>query len=201
MKAVKYFALYIFSCSILFSCKPKEQEKHSLHETTKDYFLVRDQSKYFFTEFNDTNQTILYSSKNFINSQANPDIENSEIMVYDLEASAGKPKFTVRCESGGSEFKDRIALLTNIDGNISIAAVFFNQGGNFSISNGSGDSIFTHSSYLIKDKLFTDVVRVKLNPSHPLYTELFFAKQIGFIGRKEKKDDKFYYVKQHSINK
>ncbi len=201
MKAIKYFSLYIFSCSVMFSCKPKEQTKHSLHESTKEYFLVRDQSKYHFTEANDTSQTITYTSKNFINNQANPDIENSEIMVYDLDAGAGKTVFTVRCESGGSEFKDRIALLANNSGSISIAAVFFNQGGNFSAANGSGDSIFFHSNYLLNDKLFNDVVRVKLNPSHPAYTELYFAKNTGFIGRKEKKDDKFYYAKRYSVNK
>ncbi len=199
MKAIKHFTLYIFSIILLFSCKPKEQAKHSLHQSTKDFFGVKDQSKYVFTEVGDTNVSILYTSKNFVNSQANPDIENSEIMIYDLDGGAGQPAFTVRCESGGSEFKDRIALLSIIDGKTSIAAVVFNQAGNFTTANSAGDSAIFHPTYTINNQVFNDVVRVKLNPANPLYSEIYYAKHIGLIARREKKDNKFFYVKRYTV--
>jgi len=200
MKAIKYFALYISTVSIFFSCKPKDQAKHSLSGSTKEYFDIKNQSKYYFTEISDTNTTIVYTSKNYVNSQANPDIENSEILVYDLDAGAGYPVFTVRCESGGSEFKDRIALLANIDGTLNIGAVVFNQNGNFSTTNSVGDSAFLYPTYTINGKIFNDVIKVKLHSSNPLYSEIFYAKHIGLIGRKEKKDNKFFYVKRYQIN-
>ncbi len=201
MKAIKYFTLYIFSISIFISCKPKEQAKHSLHSSTKEYFSIKDQSKFYFTEISDTNITIQYTSKNYINNQANPDIENSEIMVYELDGGAGQPAFTVRSESGGAEFKDRIALLVNIDGTLSIATVFFNQGGTFTSTFASQDSILFHDTYTINGQLFNDVLQMKLHSSNLLYSELFFAKHIGLIARSEKKESKFFYVKRYQVNR
>jgi hypothetical protein len=201
MKAIKYFGLYIFSVSLLFSCKPKEQAKHSLNGSTKEYFEVKDQSQYVFADYSDTTITVSYTTKNYFNSQANPDIENSEILFYDLDAGAGKTYFTVRCESGGSEFRDRIALVANNNGNISIAAILFNQGGNFTTSNGSGDSVLLYPTYTIKNRTYSDVIRVKLNPSNPDYRETLFAKHIGLIGYMEKKDNKYFFLKSYQINK
>src|SRR5687768_11893626 len=101
MKAIKYFCLYIFPIALICSCRPKEQAKHSLNSSTKEYFDVKNNSKYIFTDYSDTNVSITYTSGNYINSQANPDIENSEILLYDLDGGAGNPPFTVRCESSG----------------------------------------------------------------------------------------------------
>jgi hypothetical protein len=201
MKAIKYLSLYIFLPLSFVACKPKEQAKHSLGSSTKEYFDVKNDSRYVFTELSDTNISINYTSKNYVNNQANPDIENSEIMVYDLDGGAGQPVFTVRCESGGSEFKDRIALLANIDGQLSIASVLFNQGGNFSVTNGNGDSVFVHPTYTIKDQIFSDVIRIKLSPSHPMYREILFAKNIGLIARIEKKENRYFYLKRYKINR
>ena len=198
MKAVKYFAFYLFLTAFI-ACKPKEQTKHTLHPTTKDYFEVKNGSKYYFTEAGDTSQTFEYTAGNFVNQQANPDIENSEILVYDLSGVGKQPLYTIRCETGGSEFKDRIALVVKSGDTSILGAVVFNQGGNFTTIAGSGDSLTLYPSYILNGKLFDDVIKVKLF-NNPLYREIYYAKGIGLIGRKEKAGDKFYYVKRYQIN-
>lgn len=197
MKAVKYFAFYL-SLAVFAACKPKEQAKHSLHQTTKDYFEVRNGSKYYFTEASDTNLTIEYTAGNYVNQQANPDIENSEILVYDLSGAAKLPTYTIRCETGGSEFKDRIALIVKSGDTSTLGAVVFNQGGNFTTIAGTGDSLIMYPAYVLNGKLFNDVIRIKLF-DNPLYREIFYAKGIGLIGRKEKAGDKFFYLKRYQI--
>ena len=111
MKAINYFILNIFGLSIFFSCQPQDQQQHDLDSSTKAYFEVKNNSKFIFTELSDTNLNIEYTSSNYTNARSNPDIENTEILFYDLNAS-NQATLTMRCQSGGTQFKDQIALIT-----------------------------------------------------------------------------------------
>ncbi len=198
MKAAKKIIPFVFSGLLVFSCTPDKQTPQKLDPITKEYFEVKNGSIYVFTEVSDTNITQVYTSQNYINTQANPDIENNEIMVYDL-VSSGLPKFTVRSESGGAQFKDRIALITIDNDTTFIGPITYNVGGTFSTGVNSGDSVFKYNKYVINGQSFDSVVRVK-PIANPRYKEVFYAKRIGLIARKEK-NNKFYYVKRHRIIK
>lgn len=198
MKAAKKIIPFLASGLLVFSCTPDKQTPQKLDPVTKDYFEVKNGSIYVFTEVGDTNITQVYTSQNYINTQANPDIENNEILVYDL-VSSGNPTFTVRCESGGAQFKDRIALITTHKDTTVIGPITYNVGGTFSTGVNSGDSVFKYNKYVINGVEFDTVVRVK-----PLvnarYKEIFYAKRIGLIARRET-NNKFYYIKRHRIIK
>lgn len=199
MKAIKHFIVLLSISTFVFtSCKDRTQNVQKLDESTRAYFEVKNDSKYVFTELSDTNISITYTSKNYINNTANQDIENNEIMSYEMEAN-GFPVLTFRSESGGLQFKDRIAMLTKINDSMVIGPVMFNLGGVFSAGFNSGDSITQYATYNLNGYVYNDVVRVKPY-SNLLYKEVFFAKNIGLIGRKEK-NGKFYYLKRYTINK
>lgn len=198
MKAIKYLSVLFFLSVVLFSCKPQDQQKHSLDPNTKAYFDVRNGSKYTFTQPGDTNVVYQYSTSNYNNSQSNPDIENSEILSYDLNA-AGQPKITIRAESGGTQYRDRIAVVTNRNDTNFVGPIIFNLDGSFSTIANSGDTVFTYPTYTINGKVFNDVVRVKLFNTE-IYREVFFAKNIGLIARKER-NGTFYYAKSYNVIK
>lgn len=197
MKAINLFVLNILFICLFVSCKPQDQQQHDLDPSSKAYFEIKNNSKFIFTEISDTNISIEYNSGNFNNNRANPDIENSEIMFYEL-TSPGQPKFTVRCQSGGTQFKDQIALVTNFNDSTVIGPVFFNLGGSFGPGQNSGDSVFQYANYTIGSAVYTDVIRIKLL-NNIRYHEVFFAKTIGLIARKEK-SGKFYYVKRYRLS-
>lgn len=182
----------------MISCSPDKQTKQSLDPTTKEYFEVKNGSIFVFTDSADTTQSIVYTSQNYINTQSNPDIENNEIMVYEL-VSPGKPKYSIRSESGGAQFKDRIALVTNSNDSNTIGPITYNLGGVFSTGINSYDSVFQYPTYTIKGITFNDVVRLKAF-QNPRYYEIYYAKNIGLIARKEK-NNKFYFVKRHRVIK
>ncbi len=198
MKAIKYLSVLFFLTSILISCKPQNQQKHSLDPVTKEYFDVKNGSKYYFSEIGDTNVVSEYTVSSYNNSQSNPDIENSEILSYDLTAT-GQPKITLRAESGGTQYRDRIAMITNRNDSNFVGPIIFNLGGAFSTIATSSDSVFTYPTYKINGKTFTDVVRVKLFYAN-FYREVFFAKNIGLIARIES-NGKMYYAKKTVIIK
>lgn len=199
MKAAKKFIVYIAASALFASCGTDKQAPQKLDATTKAYFEVQNGSIYVFTETGDTSISIVYTSENYINTQANPDIENNEIMTYSL-VSANKATYSIRCESGGAQFKDRIALITQQNDSTIIGPVVFNSGGNFSTGvNNTADSAVYYPTYTINGRVFNDVVRVKPR-TNIKYIEVFYAKNIGLIGRKEK-NNKFYYLKRERIIK
>jgi hypothetical protein len=195
MKAINYFILNIIGLSIFVSCQPQEQEQHDLDSYTKAYFEVKNNSKFIFTDLSDTNINLEYTSSNYTNSRANPDIENSEFLFYDLN-SPNQATLTMRCQSGGTQFKDQIAMITKKNDSTVIGPIIFNLGGKFTPGSGSGDSVFQYPTYQINSTIYTDVVRVKLY-NNIKYKEIYFAKNIGLVIRKEK-TNKTYYVKRYS---
>jgi hypothetical protein len=195
MKAINYFILNIIGLSIFFSCQPQDQQQQDLDSSTKAYFEVKNNSKFIFTELSDTNLSIEYTSSNYTNGRSNPDIENTEILFYDLNAS-NQATLTMRCQSGGTQFKDQIALITKKNDSSVIGPIVFNLGGEFAPSLGSGDSVFQYPTYQINATIYEDVVRVKLY-NNIKYKEIYFAKNIGLVIRKEK-NNKTYYVKRYS---
>jgi len=199
MKAAKNFIVYIAASAFLCACGTDKQTPQKLDQTTKDYFEVKDGSIYVFTEVGDTSISTVFTSQGYINTQANTDIENNEILTYSL-VSPGKATYSIRCESGGAQFKDRIALITQQNDCTIIGPVVFNSGGNFSTGvNNIIDSAVYYLTYTINGRVFNDVVRVK--PKNNIrYVEVFYAKNIGLIGRKEK-NNKFYYLKRERIIK
>ncbi len=199
MKAAKNFIVYIAASAFLVACGSDKQTAQKLDPTTKDYFEVKNGSIYVFSEVGDTSISSVYTSEGYINTQANTDIENNEILTYSL-VSAGKATYSIRCESGGAQFKDRIALITMQNDSTIIGPVVFNSGGNFSTGvNNIVDSAVYYPTYTINGRVFNDVVRVK--PKNNIkYIEVFYAKNIGLIGRKEK-NNKFYYLKRERIIK
>lgn len=194
MKAINYFVLNIICISVFISCKPDEQQESNLDSATKDYFEIRDNYKFIFTESSDTTISIEYTSSGFNNSRANPDIENTEIMFYDLNANV-KPKYTIRCQAGGGEFKDQIALVTFYDDSTYIGPVFYNVNGDFVPGQKTGDSVLIHSSYNLNGVVYPDVIRVKMF-AHLKYKEAYFAKGLGLIGLRLK-NNKLIYVKRY----
>ncbi len=198
MKAIKYLTVLFCLMAILFSCKPKAQQKHTLDPTSKEYFDVKNGSKYIFSEVGDSNVSIEYITSNYVNAQSNPDIENNEILTYDLNA-VGQPKISLRVESGGTQYKDRIALITTRNDSNFIGPIIYNLGGNFTTLPGSYDTIERLPTYRISDKVFENVVRIVI--FYPvLYREVYFAKNIGLIAKREK-NGKLYYARKYFINK
>ncbi|MFM6984130.1 MAG: hypothetical protein ACKOXF_08350 [Chitinophagaceae bacterium] len=198
MKAAKNFIVYIAASAFLVACGSDKQTPQKLDSTTKDYFEVKNGSIYVFTEVGDTSISTVYTSESYINTQANPDIENNEIMTYNL-VSPGNATYTIRCESGGAQFKDRIALITQKNDTLVVGPIVFNLGGTFTTGINSYDSAVYYPTYTINGRVFNNVVRVK--PYQNIrYTEVFYAKNIGLIGRREK-NNKFYYLKRERIIK
>ncbi len=198
MKAAKNFIVYIAASAFLMACGSDKQTAQKLDTTTKEYFEVKNGSIYVFSEVGDTSISNVYTSESYINSQANPDIENNEIMTYNL-VSSGNATYTVRCESGGAQFKDRIALITQKNDTLVVGPIVFNLGGTFTTGINSYDSAVFYPTYTINGRVFNNVVRVK--PYQNIkYIEVFYAKNIGLIGRREK-NNKFYYLKRERIIK
>lgn len=196
MKAINYFVLNILVLSVFAACKSPDQEQHDLYPETKAYFDIRNGSTFTFTDYSDTSVAIEYTSGNYNNNRANPDIENSEILFYDLNAS-GQPSFTMRCQSGGAEFKDQIALVTRVGDSTFIGPVIYNTSGRFGPGQNSGDSVIAYPTYNFHTTVFSDVLRVKLL-NNLRYSEVYFAKRVGLIARREK-SGKFYYVKSYNL--
>jgi len=196
MKAGKYIAFILVL--VLISCEPDPKEYQTLDPSTKDYFDVKNQSEYIFSEISDSFNEIKYVTDNYINTHANPDIENNEIISYDLIAT-GFPKLTIRCESGGLQYKDRVALLTTKNDSVIIGPIVFNLGAQFSVGFNSGDSVFQLPMWSVMNRNFSDVVRIKPK-NNLLYSEIYYARNIGLIARKEK-NGKFYYLKRYQINR
>jgi hypothetical protein len=197
MKAIKKFVTIVFCVMLVSACNKKNPNVQTLDESTKAYFGIKDNSTFVFTEVSDTNISIEYRSKNYINSLSNPDIENNEIMSYDLEAT-GMPLISIRSESGGLQYKDRVAMISKYNDTTVIGPVVFNLANTFSVAFNSGDSVFQYGTFNINGMNFNDVVRIKPK-KNTLYSEIYYAKNIGLIGRKEK-SGKFYYVKRYSVN-
>jgi hypothetical protein len=139
-----------------------------------------------------------YTTGNYLNNQINPDIENSEILAYDI-TSPGQPKITIRVEAGGTQYKDRIALVTNRNDSNFIGPIIYNLGGEFTTIAGSYDSVFRYPAYTINNKVFENVVKVVIY-APVLYKEIYYAKNIGLIARREK-SGRLFYAKSFSIKK
>lgn len=182
----------------LFACTQDKQTPQKLDPITKAYFDFKDGSIYVYTDYSDTNVSMVYTSQGYINTQSNPDIENNEIMTYDW-VSTGKPTYTIRCESGGAQFKDRIALITKFNDSIVIGPISFNVGGVFSSGVNSFDSIHQYPTYTIKNQTFNDVVRITPY-QNTRYKEIWYAKDIGLVARRET-NGKLYFLKRWRLNK
>lgn len=198
MKAVKLFIPFIAIVLSFISCSKDKQTPQKLDPITKEYFDFKDGSVYVYTEVSDTNLTYVYTTQGYINTQANPDIENNEIMTYDI-VCAGQPVLTMRCESGGAQFKDRIALITRFNDTTVIGPITFNVGGVFSTGVNSFDSVKQHATYTINGQVFNDVVRIKPYQNQK-YKEIFYSKNIGLVARREN-NGKFYYLKSWSVKR
>lgn len=197
MKAIKIFVMNLALIGMISGCKNKEQQEHNLDPSTKTYFDIQDGSKFVFADEADTTVTMEYTSGNKMTGRANPDIENSEYLTYDLNAAA-EPSFSIRCQSGGTQYKDQIALITRKSGNVYIGPVMFNLGDNFTPGLQSKDSIFKLPTFRVNNTVFTDVVRVKLF-GNPLYTDVYFARKLGLIARREILNNKMYYVIRYTL--
>jgi hypothetical protein len=197
MKAIKYLSVLFLFTTIIFACNTKTQAKQSLDQTTKDYFDIKDGSTYTFANVNDTNMTIVYTTSGFFNNQSNPDIENSEVMSYDLKC-AGQKSITIRSETGGAQFKDRIAVVTNRNDTNYAGPVIFNTQGTFSTIQ-SVDSVYQYPSYTINTNVYKDVVKVVMKTNN-IYKEIYFAKYLGMIAKKER-DGTFLYAKKYKVNR
>lgn len=198
MKAIKHFILMFCSAVFLFSCDDKPKDVQQLDASTKAYFDFKNDSKYTFAEISDSTTDIVYTIKNYVNNTANPDLENNEIISYDM-VSDGLPTLNIRAESGGLQFKDRIALLTKYNDTTVIGPIVFNLNENFSVGVNSGDSAVRYSTYTLGGRTYNDVVRVKPLTNY-FYKEVFYAKNIGLIGRRDK-NGKVYFLKSYSVNK
>lgn len=197
MKAIKFFIHLFFIAFVIKGCKPTSQAANKLDESTKQFFEQKNGASYTFTNYYDTAMSFQYTVNNYVNNQANPDIENNEIISYDL-TSPGKETITIRCESGGTTYKDRIAMLTKINDTIVVGPIIFNLAGQFSPSSGNYDSVFQYPTYSINGKVFEDVIRIKLH-NHIKYKEIFYSKYIGLI-RRDLKDGNIYYLKKYKSN-
>ncbi len=198
MKAAKNFIPLIAISLSVASCSEDKQTPQKLDAITKEYFDYKDGSVYVYTEVSDTNTTIVYTTQGYINTQSNPDIENNEILTYDI-VSPGQATMTIRCESGGAQFKDRVALITRFNDTTVIGPVAFNVGGVFSSGVNSYDSIKQHPTYTINGQVFNDVVRIKPYQNQR-YKEIYYAKNIGLIARQEN-NGKFYYLKRWNVKR
>lgn len=196
MKAIKYLLFLFFISTFLFACNTKEQAKQSLNENTKAYFSIKDGSRYTFTNVADSNVNMEYTTSGYFNNQSNPDIENSEVLGYDLNSS-GQDMMTVRCETGGAQFKDRIALITKRNDVNYAGPIIFNINGYFSAIENSSDSVFQLSSYTINGIVFTDVLRITMK-TNPIYAEICYAKNLGLIAKKEK-GGPLMFVKKYNV--
>lgn len=197
MKAINFFVLFAISALFVFSaCRDENPEERVLDASTKAYFDIGNGSSFIFTDASDTNISTLYTSAGKSTGFANPDIENSEYLIYDLNSGSGQ-SFTIRCQSGGYQYKDQIALLTKRNDSVYVGPVIFNLAENFTPGVNSRDSVFKHATYELNSKPFSDVVRVKL-AANSLYKEVYFAKGIGLIGYRSK-FDRLTYVKRYTI--
>lgn len=198
MKAIKYSTLIFLISVMIFACNTKKQATQSLDAVTKDYFEVKDGSTYTFANVNDSNMETVYTSSEFFNNQSNPDIENSEVLGYTLKA-AGMKTISMRCETGGAQFKDRIALITNRNDTNFAGPIIFYVNGNFSPIQNYTDSVYQLPTVTINNRTFKDVVKV-VSKQNLIYTEVYYAKYIGLIAKKER-DGTFMYVKKYKVNK
>ncbi len=196
MKAIKFFFIILFSILILNACKPKNQAPNKLSQSTKDYFEIRNGGLFIFGTISDTSVSIPYTSGNYINNQVNPDIENNEIIMYEL-SSSGKPLFTIRSEAGGTQYKDRVAMLSKFNDTTSIAAIIFNLNGKYEPQPGTYDSVIQYPTYAIGNKTFNDVLRVKVS-NNAKYKQVILAKNIGLISW-QTKNDIIYYLKRYAL--
>lgn len=196
MKSIKFLSVIFFATAFIFACKPKNQAANKLSQRSKEFFEIKNGSEFIFGVTADTGYTLKYTSSNFINNQANTDIENNEIMTYDLTAF-GFPTFTIRSEAGGAQYKDRIAVLTKINDTLTVGPVLFNVNGTFEPQPGTYDSVFQYPTYTIGSKTFNSVLRVKMS-NHLKYKQMFFAKTLGIIAYTNKQD-LTYFVKRYSL--
>jgi hypothetical protein len=120
------------------------------------------------------------------------------VLGYNLKAN-GMKSITLRCETGGAQFKDRIALITNRNDTNFAGPIIFNLTGTFSAIQSYTDSVYQYPVYTINNKEFKDVVKV-VSKQNPIYTEVYYAKYIGLIAKREK-DGSFMYVKKYKVNK
>ena len=196
MKPIKFLSIIFFTTAFIFACKPKNQAANKLSESSKEFFEIKNGSEFIFGLTSDTGYSLKYTSSNFINNQANPDIENNEIMTYDLTLN-NFPTFTVRTEAGGTQYKDRIAILTKFKDTLTVGPVLFNLNGNFEPQPGTFDSVFQYPTYTIGTRTYNNVLRVKMS-NHAKYKQMVFAKKLGIISYTNKQD-LTYFVKNYSL--
>ncbi len=196
MKSIKFLSVLFFAIAFFIACKPKNQAANKLSQSSKEFFEIRNGSEFIFGITADTGYTLKYTSSNFINNQANADIENNEIMTYDLTA-VNFPTFTIRTEAGGTQYKDRMAVLTKVKDTLTVGPILFNVNGNFEPQPGTYDSVFQYPTYTIGGKTFNSVLRVKM-ANHTKYKQMFFAKTLGIIAYTNKQD-LTYFVKRYSL--
>ncbi len=192
MKLFKFFILTLIFSLGIWSCKPKSQAAQKLDSTSREFFEIPNGTEYVFTDYFDTTKNYIYKIQNFINNQANQDIENNEIMSYDIICN-GREKLTLRAESGGAQFMDRIALLIHKNDSIKVGPVFYNLTGILQNPTNPFDSFAHYPVYTINGKVFEGVAKVKTT-NNLFFTQLFFAKNIGLI-RKDHTDGRIEYVK------
>jgi len=196
MKYIKYFICFILITCFLASCSDNNVDSVPLNQSTKDFFNIKNGSKYQFVSMLDTNTVSAYTVENYNNLFSNPDISNNEIIFYDMK-SLNNPTFTIRAEAGNTKFNDRITLLTRKNDSIFVGPICFNTSGTFSAVLDSKDTLTNIASIIFGNTSYTDVI--KIAPfNHPLYKEIYYAKGFGLIARKER-NDAFYYSKNNQI--
>lgn len=199
MLSRKFFLFYISIFSILYSCKPKDQIKVFLNQSSKDYFSIQNNSSYNYVTLNDTNIQLEFKTSNFLTTFSNPDITNNEVISYDILSNEFPIKFTLKIESGPTQFKDRIALISNKNDSFFLGPFFFNLNSNFELPNNSKDSIFIIPSVTFNNTKFNDVIRIKLF-DHALFNEIYFSKFKGMVAFSNKSEIIHYAIKNNIKN-
>jgi hypothetical protein len=199
MVSHKFFLYYVLILSVLHSCKPKEQPKVLLNQSSKDYFSIQNNSIYNYTTLIDTNIQLEFKTANFFTTFSNPDITNNEVISYDLLCNDFPIQFTFKIESGPTQFKDRITVISKRNDSFFLGPFLFNLNGNFELPNGSKDSIYQVPSTKFNNTAFNDVIRIKLF-NHPLFNEIYFAKFKGMVAFIDKNGKLHYAIKNNIIN-
>ncbi|MDP2176622.1 MAG: hypothetical protein Q8K70_12000 [Bacteroidota bacterium] len=199
MLSHKFFLINVLIFSFLHACKPKELSKVFLSDSSKDYFSIQNNSNYTYTSFNDTNIQVNFKVSNFYTTFSNPDITNNEFITYDLTSNEFPIKFTFKIESGPTQFKDRITLISKKNDSLFIGPSLFNLNGNFDLSKNSKDSLSILPAKKFNNTTYDDVIRIKLF-EHPMFNEIYYAKFKGLIAFSDKKGIIYYAIKTEIIN-
>ncbi|MBC7425534.1 MAG: hypothetical protein H7321_03270 [Bacteroidia bacterium] len=189
--------LFLFSAALIFfgSCDKQKTEAVHLDGSTKDYFQALDGSQWIYALVTDSSVTQTYNSQGYINKQANADLENNEIMYYDM-VGTNIPQLTIRCEANNVLLRDRIALITKND-SIYVGPIVYNLTSTFSsITN---DTITQMPTMTFGNRTFKDVVKVALY-KRGVYDAIYYARGLGLV-RKDHNDGRVFVLHKYNIIK